>query len=266
MNLSKNKKRTVVWATIAMIAVVFFVLRKSISTWRVAPHLSKAISMPTSRATPDLLNFNDQKVAWDVEKQPDGQPPCFELFTPPNVYREGKQVVMEPCTHWRFDFVFPLQLKYILKKKYRLQLEGYIQTGAQSDTIVLIRDLEGEQTLRCSVGQSFKSLGFELLSFQLRTIEKNDMVTNIPVAKIKDTRDKLEAELTDDTKYYDNKYVAIVEDLDGQTYTLSDLQREVKIGESTCVLESLDAENNVISIVLVDANRQEFHKKLRILR
>ncbi|MDR1255632.1 MAG: hypothetical protein LBJ94_01745 [Puniceicoccales bacterium] len=43
-------------------------------------------------------------------------------------------------------------------------------------------------------------------------------------------------------------------------------KREVKIGESTDVLEFQDIENNTIPIVLVDANRQEFHKKLRMWR
>ncbi|MDR1255634.1 MAG: hypothetical protein LBJ94_01755 [Puniceicoccales bacterium] len=43
-------------------------------------------------------------------------------------------------------------------------------------------------------------------------------------------------------------------------------KRKGAIGESTDVLKSPDAENNTIPIVLVDANRQEFHKKLRILR
>jgi hypothetical protein len=92
------------------------------------------------------------------------------------------------------------------------------------------------------------------------------MIINMPVVKIRDTRDRLELELTGDTKYYDNKYIAIVEDLDGNAYTFSDVGQEMKIGESTCVLESLDAENNVIAIVLTDANRQEFRKNLRVLR
>ncbi|MDR0679998.1 MAG: hypothetical protein LBF42_03140, partial [Puniceicoccales bacterium] len=167
---------------------------------------------------------------------------------------------------WQFNFVFPLQLKHIIRKKYRLQLEGYVQADEQSDLTILIRDLENNQTLHCCVGQVLKLLDFEILSFQLRTTEKNGMVINMPVVKIRDTRDKIEVELSGDTKYYDNKYVAVVEDLDGKTYNLSNIGQEVKIGESSCVLESIDTENNIVSILLVDANREEFHKKLRILK
>jgi hypothetical protein len=60
------------------------------------------------------------------------------------------------------------------------------------------------------------------------------MIINMPVVKIRDTRDRLELELTGDTKYYDNKYIALVEDLDGNAYTFSDVGQEMKIGESTC--------------------------------
>jgi hypothetical protein len=69
------------------------------------------------------------------------------------------------------------------------------------------------------------------------TIEKNDMIINTPVVKICDTRERLRFELTGDTKYYGDKYIAIVEDLDGNAYTFSDVRQEIKIGESTCVLE-----------------------------
>jgi biotin carboxyl carrier protein len=65
----------------------------------------------------------------------------------------------------------------------------------------------------------------------------------------------MDLELTGDTKYYDNKYIAIAEDLEGKAYTLSDIGQEVKTGESICTLEAIDAETNVASIVLTDANR-----------
>ncbi|MDR3273981.1 MAG: hypothetical protein LBS87_01420 [Puniceicoccales bacterium] len=267
MNLSKkNQKYLLVTAAIAIITVAFFVIKKSISGWRVSPNLPLPASVPISKATSNLLSFDEKKIAWKSEKQPDGQPPFFELFTPPNIYRNGKQVIMEPCTHWQFDFIFPIQLKHILRKKYRLQFEGYVQADTQDDVTVLIHDLEGNQTLHCSVGQVFKSLDFKVLSFQMRTTEKDDMIINMPVAKIRDNRDKMDLELTGDTKYYDNKYIAIVEDLEGKTYTLPDIGQEVKIGESICTLEAIDAENNVASIILTAANRQEFRKKLRILK
>jgi hypothetical protein len=267
MDLSGKTKKYLLFAAVAIVIVaIFLTLKKSFLAWRVTPNLPQKIAVPVSHATAELLSFDDTKVTWKSDKQPDGQPPFFELFTPPNVYKEGKRIVMEPCTHWQFDFIFPIQLKRIVRKKYRLQLEGYLQADVRSDFTILMRDIENDQVIRCSVGQVFKTLEFEVLSFKVQTVEKNDLIINVPVVKIRDTRDRLELELTGDTKYYDDKYIAIVEDLDGNAYTFSSVGQEIKIGESTCVLESLNAENNVISITLTDANRQEFRKNLRILK
>ncbi|MDR2720838.1 MAG: hypothetical protein LBB15_00935 [Puniceicoccales bacterium] len=267
MGLSrKTKQYLFVVAAIILIVGALFVLKKSFLVWRVTPSLPEKIAIPVSHATAELLNFDDTKVTWKSDKQPDGQPPFFELFTPPNIYRDGKQITMEPCTHWQFDFIFPIQLKHVVRKKYRLQLEGYLQADVRADFTILIRDIENDQMIHCSVGQAFKALEFEVLSFKVQTIEKNDMIINMPVVKIRDTRDHLELELTGDTKYYDNKYVAIVEDLDGNVHTFSNIGQEIKIGESICVLETLDAKNNMVSITLTDANKQEFRKNLRILR
>jgi hypothetical protein len=72
--------------------------------------------------------------------------------------------------------------------------------------------------------------------------------------------------LTGDTKYYDDKHEAVLEDLDGKTHVLSTPGKEVKIGESVCTLQSIDAPGNTISITLTDANHQEFNKKLYMLK
>ncbi|MDR2436006.1 MAG: hypothetical protein LBD33_01680, partial [Puniceicoccales bacterium] len=204
----KTRKYLFLAAVVIAVAAGLFVLKRSLSAWRVAPNLPQKIVVPVSHATAELLSFDDAKVTWKSDKQPDGQPPFFELFTPPNIYKDGERIVMEPCTHWQFDFIFPIQLKRIVRKKYRLQLEGYLQADVRSDFTILMGDIENDQVVRCSVGQVFKMLEFEVLSFKVQTIEKNDMIINMPVVKIRDTRDRLELELTGDTKYYDNKYIA----------------------------------------------------------
>jgi hypothetical protein len=267
MDLFK-KNRKYRFIAIAIAAIVALALIASAFSKRrrpVANAATKAVA-PLSHATQELLSFDDVKPVWKSMRQSDGQLPLFDLFTSPNVYWDGGQLVMEPCNHWQFDFVFPLRLKQIVKKKYRFQLEGYIQAESESAVVILIHDLENNQTLRCSVGQKFKTLGMEILSFQMHTTEKDDLITNIPVVRIRDTLRKIDVELTGDTKYYDDKYDAILEDLDCVTYTLSDPDEEIKIGESTCVLKSIDTHSNTVSIVLIDADRQEFHRKLRILK
>jgi hypothetical protein len=222
--------------------------------------------IPVSYATEELLSFEDRESTWTSQKQPNGEPLLFELFSPPNVYYEGERLVIEPCNHWQFDAVFPLRLKHIFRKKYRLQLEGYIQANETDEVTVFIHDLESDQTMHCTVGQVFKTLEFEILSFKMRTIEKDDMIINMPTLQIRDTRDRIEVELTGDTKYYDDKYEAVLEDVDGKTYILSRPGEEMKIGESYCTLQSIDPMGNTVIITLTDANHQEFYKRLHMIK
>jgi hypothetical protein len=222
--------------------------------------------LPVSHATAELLSFENQKPTWTSQKQADGSAPLFELFNSPNIYYDGEQVIMEPCNSWRFDSVFPLRLKHIFRKKYRLQFEGYIQADATGDATIFIHDIENDQVMHCSTGQSFNTLGFKIVSFKMRTIEKDDMIINMPVVQIRDEWKHMDIELTGDTAYYTDKYDAVLEDLDGKTYVLSTPGEKVQIGEAFCELEAIDPEQNTASITLIDANNQEFYKKLRILK
>jgi hypothetical protein len=264
--IKDNQKYRLVTTTIVLATLVLLIYRYGPSMDKSDRGPVPSDDIPVSHATAELLSFENKKPTWTSQKQPNGNPPLFELFSSPNIYYEGEQLVIEPCNHWQFDSVFPLRLKHIFKKKYRLQLEGYIQADETNDVTVFLHDLENEQTMHCALGQTFKTLGIEVLSFKMRTIEKDDMIINTPVVQIRDSRDRMDVELTGDTKYYDDRYDAVLEDLDGKTYVLSTVGQEVKVGESSCELKSIDAERNTVSIVLIDADRQEFYKNLRLLK
>jgi hypothetical protein len=128
-----------------------FAFKKSLSAWRITPNLPQKIVVPVPHATAELVSFDDTKVTWKSDKQRDGQPPFFELFTASTMDKDGERIIMEPCTHWQFDFIFPIQLKCIVRKKYRLQLEGYHQADIRSDFTIVMRDIESDQVICCSV-------------------------------------------------------------------------------------------------------------------
>jgi hypothetical protein len=264
--VEENRKCRLVAAMIVLATLVLLIQKHWQPASDVAESTVDSTPAPVSHATAEFLSFENRKSTWTSQRRPNGEPPLFELFSPPNIYYEGEQLVTEPCNHWQFDAVFPLRLKHIFRKKYRLQLEGYIQANETDAVTIFIRDLESDQTMHCTVGQVFKTLEFEIVSFKMRTIEKDDMIINMPVVQIRDARNRISVELTGDTKYYDDRHEAILEDLDGKTYSLSNPGEEVKIGESLCVLKSIDSTSNTVSITLTDANHQEFYKKLYIMR
>ncbi len=256
---------TFIFTIVAIILGIFLVKLNNI--WRVSSPIEKPQNQQDSINYEDLLNFEEKHIQWTLSETNNSKssPPLFDLFTSPNIYTKGKQLVMEPCTQWQFDTVFPLRLKTIKNKKYRLQFEGYIQPNQNSKYTIILHDIENDQVLRCEEGQSFNSLDFTITSFTIKTTERNDVLVNIPMVQIFDSRLKQNFELTNEVKYYDDQYDVVLESTDGATFILSEIGKEVKIGESFCTLESVDKENNTVSIVLIDANKQEFHKRLYML-
>ncbi len=257
--------------TIVLIVLIFaaIFLAKFHNIWRVSNVSTTIQSEKDLPNFSDLLTFEDQYTQWTLAKDTDEtefSTPLFDLFTPPNIYYEGKQLIMEPCLQWQFDTVFPLRLKNIKNKKYRLQFEGYIKPNSQAKYTIIIRDLENDQVLHCEEGQSFNSLEFTILAFHIKTIEQDDMIVNTPIVQLFDSRIQQKIELTGNVKYYNDQYDVILENVDGATYTLSEIGKEVKIGESICILDSIDPENKIVSITLIDAHKQEIHKRLRMLQ
>lgn len=238
------------------------------NVWRVTPSNKNTAPTPSAIDLDTLLEFNDQHTIWSAPGGSDGvkfNAPLFDLFTPPNIYYEDKQLVMEPCVQWQFDTTFPLRLKTIKPKKYRLQFEGYVQPEQNSKYVIILHDVENNQTLHCEEGQSFSSLQFSILSFNIKTTEQDGMVINVPIVQIFDARDKQKFELTGDTKYYTDQFDVVLENIDGATYTLSEIGKEVKIGESVCILDGIDPKSKTANITLIDAKKQEFSKRLRML-
>ena len=91
------------------------------------------------------------------------------------------------------------------------------------------------------------------------------MIINSPRVQIFDSAIKQKIRLTGDTKYYDDRYDVVLENLDGTVYTMPEIGQEIKIGESVCTLDAVDPNTKSITITLVDANKQKFHKRLRMI-
>ncbi|MDE6432086.1 MAG: hypothetical protein K2L13_01690 [Opitutales bacterium] len=255
-------------AIIAGFVVLAVFLIKFHNVWKIPVEESAPQPKQENIDLDDLLSFNDQHQIWEPIAEAEdlaANTPLFDLFTPPNIYYEGSQLIMEPCSQWQFDTTFPLRLKNIKQKKYRLQFEGYIKPDPQSKYVIILHDLEHDQVLRCEEGQSFDSLQFAILSFSMKTIEEDGMIINSPRVQIFDSQNKQKIELTGNTKYYDDRYDVVLENIDGATYILPEIGQEVKIGESTCILNKIEPASKSVTITLIDANNQKFHKHLRML-
>lgn len=257
------------WLAIVAGALIFFAIFLGIfgNVWRVPSSIISVQPEQNAAELNDLLSFNPQHKAWEPVSGSDSSrfnAPLFDLFTPPNIYYDGTQLIMEPCLQWQFNTTFPLRLKNIKPKKYRLQFEGYIQPSPDAKYVIILHDLEHDQVLHCEDGQTLNSLEFAILSFDIKTVEQDGMIINTPSVQIFDSRIQQKFELTGTVKYYDDQYDVVLENIDGATYTLSTIGQETKIGESICILDKIDPDNKSVTITLIDANKQEFHKHLRM--
>ena len=104
------------------------------------------------------------------------------------------------------------------------------------------RDIDSGVCDECDVGKTSDKLGITLKSFHVKKYENDGIYSERPVAVIYDKVFDENFELTNENKFFDNRYNVIIRDMKGNDFILKDRGDTVIIGDTTCQLESFDIE------------------------
>ncbi len=215
----------------------------------------------------DFLNHKKQPFAWTIQSTDELAVPNFDLFTPPSIFKNGNEYTIKTYNTIIIDDTFPLYLFSIKKRPYRIKLEGYTRVnGNDKEVIILLRDIETGTHEECRVNTTNKNLDVRIEKFELIGYEKNGIYYEEPCVTIYDNAAERELKITDKKQFFDDKYLIIIKDINGNEYTLKDIGDSVTIGDATCTLRSFDPKEEYAKLLLQDAEGQEFRKTVRPIK
>lgn len=254
---------------VALSSVVIAMLAASFISVNVIPNdKSNAIIQPTlpPKISEATLDWQPRNYSWQAPNDQEAVN-FFDIMTPPNIYEKNGTIIYEKCDQDLIFGVFPLTLKSISKKLYRIQFEGYIDLSikkpSDKSTIILF-DTENNESIKCKEGAEIIDKEFIVKSFSFDQRYSNGAKITRPIVVINDLRDGKLVELTNEPEYYDDKYDITLEDLVGRTYVFKDNCTEVSVGDATCRLNEFDFEKKSAKITLTDVDGQEFVRELTI--
>lgn len=129
-----------------------------------------------------------------------------------------------------------------------------------------MRDIETGAHEECRVDTTNKNLNVRIEKFELIGYEKNGIYYEEPCVTIYDNTTERELKITDKQQFFDDKYLIIIKDINGNEYTLKDIGDSITIGEATCTLRSFDPKEEYAKLLLQDAEGQEFRKTVRPIK
>ena len=108
---------------------------------------------------------------------------------------------------------FGIYLAQIVRKPYRIQIEGYMQEDPTdvSKTLLLMFDEEAQKQVRVRPGDEKPESDFKLLSFDIeRLYDENNNIQKVARATILDQRSGEEVVLTDGERRYDSGFTLVL--------------------------------------------------------
>ncbi len=214
-----------------------------------------------------FLNYKKQPFAWTIQSTDELAVQNFDLFTPPSIFKNGDEYTIKTYNTIIIDDTFPLYLFSIKKRPYRIKLEGYTRVnGNDKEVIILLRDIETGAHEECRVDTTNKNLNVRIEKFELIGYEKNGIYYEEPCVTIYDNTTERELKITDKKQFFDDKYLIIIKDINGNEYTLKDIGDSITIGDATCTLRSFDPKEEYAKLLLQDAEGQEFRKTVRPIK
>lgn len=156
-----------------------------------------------------------QEASWpEPVAQSAGPEWVYDVFTPPEIYidRDGNFVP----TGWKPTPPpppFGIYLSEIVRKPYRIQIEGYIEEDRSdpSKTLLLMFDEEVQKQVRLRPGDENPDSQFKLLSFDIqRSRDDDNNIEVIAQAIILDQRSGEEVRLTDGERLYDSGVTVVI--------------------------------------------------------
>lgn len=215
----------------------------------------------------NLKAYEQKPFAWAPRLNSYGEPQNFDLFTAPSIYYQDDKLVIKTYKSCIVDEILPLYLADISRRPYRIKIDGYTrQFDDDTSCLVRFRDIDSGVCDECDVGKTSDKLGITLKSFHVKKYENDGIYSERPVAVIYDKVFDENFELTNENKFFDNRYNVIIRDMKGNDFILKDRGDTVVIGDATCQLESFDVEGMTAKLLLTDSRGQKFHRTVHVAR
>jgi hypothetical protein len=187
----------------------------------------------------------------------------YDVFTPPKIFIDEfgrfSEVGWEPPVP---PPPFGIYLEEIVRKPYRIQLEGYIEEDPEdpSKTLLLMYNEEAQRQVRARPGDERPGAEFKLLSFDIERIRDAD--NNIEVvaeATILDQRTGEEVVLVHGERRYESGVTVIIRsELDGSyRKELTDAPAEFEGPAGTYTLLEINLEDSSVTVEKHAAEERE---------
>lgn len=177
----------------------------------------------------------------------------YDVFTPPEIYiDQNGQLTNIPWSPKPSRPPFGIYLEAIVRKPYRIQLEGYIEEDLKDDSksLILFYDEETQKKVRLRPGQDYSAGAFTLLNFEIkRTRDANNNISKTATARVLDRRTDKEMELVHGERLFDKKATVVFRSVEEPNFevTLSKTPAEFEGPAGRYILKEINfAERSVI--------------------
>ena len=255
-------------AVLLLVGGVFLYLQKSGN----APSLSAPINVEPADnpyAAETVPSSESHEANWpEPVAQSAGPEWIYDVFTPPEIYidKDGNFVP----TGWKPTPPpppFGIYLAEIERKRYRIQLEGYIEEDRSdsSKTLLLLLNEESQKQVRARPGDERPEAEFELLNFDIQRIRDGDSSIEIVAkATIKDQRSGEEVVLTHGEVRYDSGFTVVIRSEEDASYIKefgeAPTTFDGPVGQYT--LLEINLEESAVTVEKLAAEQQESETRI----
>lgn len=201
----------------------------------------------------------------------------YDVFTPPEIYiDENGKLVNEPWTPPPPLPPYGVYLEQIVRKTYRIQLEGYIEEDLNdaSKSLLLLYSEEAQKQVRARPGDEKADLEFKLLSFDIERVREGTNIQKTATAVILDQRSGEEVTLRHGETLYDDAVTVVIRSAEDPTFEVvltealtrfegpagQYILQEINLEESTVTVEKqgseeIEAETRVLKVSAVNTSK-----------
>jgi hypothetical protein len=193
----------------------------------------------------------------------------YDVFTPPKIYiDENGKLVNEPWTPPPPTPPFGIYLEQIVRKPYRIQLEGYIEEDLSdaSKSLLLLYSEEAEKQVRARPGDEKADLEFKLLSFDIERVREGTNVQKIASAVILDQRSGEEVTLPHGEILLDDTVTVVIRSDEDPTFeiVLTEAPTEFEGPTGRYTLQKINLEESTVTVE--KQGSEEIESEVRLLK
>lgn len=217
-----------------------------------------------------VADSEDTDVRWpEPVAQSSGPNWFYDVFTPPKIYIRDGILDADPPIEVIPPPPFGVYLEGIVRKPYRLQLEGYIEEDLSdsSKSLLLLYNEEAQKQVRARPGDEKLDADFKLLSFDIERVRDADNnVEKKASAVILDLRSGEEVTLIHGDRLFDQAVTVVIRSAEDPTFeiVLNEAPAEFEGPTGQYTLEEINLEE--FSVTVEKRGNEEIEPESRVLK